>query len=397
MTDQSPHIVDTLHHRVAEQRDAIVSFLHDLVAIPSVDGNIGAVAARVERELRALGFEDVHYAPYGDIVGRIGHGRRVLLYDSHLDTVDVGDPQEWRHGPFSGETQDGVMYGRGTVDEKGSTPPIVYGLKIAHALGLLDGFTAIYFGSIEEWCEGLSARVYAEEEHVRPDYCVIGEPTNLRVARGQRGRCEFRVTAKGRSAHGASPWLGDNAVYKMQALIRAIPELDARLQPNAFLGRGSIVVTHVESREASFNAVPDRCSIVLDRRLTVGETVDQARDQVKALFPSNDFTIEVLQYSRPSYNGYVREVDQVFPVWAMDESAPVVQAAVAASRTLGMDISPYKWDFSTNGTYWAGTAGIPAVGFGPGEEGVVHMIDEHIRLDDVMRSAEWYASLPMFL
>jgi putative selenium metabolism hydrolase len=289
------------------------------------------------------------------------------------------------------------MYGRGTADEKGSTPPMLYGLKIAHDLGWLDGFTAYYFGSIEEWCEGLSARVFAEEEGVRPDFVVIGEPTNLRVYRGQKGRCEFRVTAKGRSAHGASHWLGDNAVYKMASVLRALPDLDARLPSDPFLGRGSIVATHIESRESSFNAVPDRCSIILDRRLTVGETAERALTEVRALLPSADFEAEILRYSRPSYNGYIREVDQVFPVWALEEQHPFVRAGVAACRALGMDASTDKWNFSTNGTYWAGTAHIPSVGFGPGEETVVHMVDEHVRVDDVLRAAEWYALLPKTL
>ncbi len=388
--------LDTVRSRVAAQRDAIISFLRDIVAIPSFDSNIREVAARVERELRTLGFQDVHYAPYGDIVARIGNGPRALLYDSHLDTVGVGDPGEWRHGPFSGVIENGLMYGRGTVDEKGSTPPMIYGLKIAHDLGLLDGFTAYYFGSIEEWCEGLSARVFAEEEGIRPDAVVIGEPTDMHVYRGHKGRCELRVTAKGRSAHGASHWLGDNAVYKMAELIRAIPALDARLPDDPFLGRGSIVVTHVESRESSFNAVPDRCSIVLDRRLTVGETAEQALGQVRALLPSSDFEVEILRYDRPSYNGYRREVEQVFPVWMFDESHPLIQAARATGRTLGLSDETKRWNFSTNGAYWAGIAGIPSVGFGPGEEAVVHMVDEHVRIEDVVRAAEWYALFPTY-
>lgn len=387
-------MIDSIQHRVASQRDAIISFLRDIVAIPSYDSNIRDVAARVEGELRALGFQDVHHAPYGDIVGRIGSGPRVLLYDSHLDTVGVGDPNEWQHGPFSAAIEDGIMYGRGVADEKGSTPPMIYGLKIAHDLGLLDEYTAYYFGSIEEWCEGLSARVFAEEEHVHPDFVVIGEPTNLRVYRGQKGRCEFRVTVRGRSAHGASHWLGNNAVYKMQEVIRAIPELDARLPEDSFLGRGSIVVTHIESRESSLNAVPDRCSIILDRRLTVGETAEQALAQVRALLPSDDFQAEILHYDRPSYNGYVREVEQIFPVWAFEEQHPLVQAAIATSKALGWDTTTDKWNFSTNGAYWAGAAGIPSVGFGPGEESVVHMVDEHVRVDDVVRATEWYALLP---
>ncbi len=390
-------MIDSIHSRVASHRDAMVSFLQDLVRIPSFDSNIRDVAARVERELRALGFAAIHYAPYGDIVARIGEGRRVLLYDSHLDTVGVGDPKEWAHPPFGAEIKDGLLYGRGAVDEKGSTPPMVYGLKIAQDLGLLEGITAYYFGSIEEWCEGLSARVFVEEEKIKPDFVVIGEPTNLRVYRGHKGRVEFRVTAKGKSAHGASHWLGDNAIYKMQQLLPKIPELDARLPNDAFLGRGSIVATVIEARGGSFNVVPDRCTVGLDRRLTFGETAEQALEQVRALLPSSDFDVEILRYDRPSYNGYLREVAQIFPAWAFEETHPFVRAAMDTLRALNLDATTGKWNFSTNGAYWAGHAAIPSVGFGPGEEEVVHMIDEHVRVDEVVRAAEWYALLPRIL
>jgi putative selenium metabolism hydrolase len=391
------NVITTLHSHIATHRDAMISFLRDIVAIPSFDSNIRAVAARVERELRALGFSDIHYAPYGDLVACIGNGKKILLYDSHLDTVGVGDEREWTYGAFSGAIENGMMYGRGTADEKGSTPPMIYGLAIARDLGLLDGFTAYYFGSIEEWCEGLSAQVFVEEEKIKPDFVVIGEPTNLRVYRGQKGRCEMRVAACGRSAHGASPWLGDNAVYKMQAVIRTIQDLDARLPNDPFLGRGSIVVTHIESREASLNAVPDGCSIVLDRRLTRGETAHDALEQVRALLPSSDFEIEFLRYARPSYNGYLREHEQIFPAWTFDEAHPLIRAAIETSRALGWDTTTGKWNFSTNGAYWAGVAQIPSVGFGPGEEEIVHMVDEHVRVDDVVRAAAWYALLPAMI
>ena len=391
-------MIEQIHSHVAQHRDAIISFLRDMVAIPSFDSNIRDVAARVERELRALGFTDIHYAPYGDLVAKIGNGAKTLLYDSHLDTVGAGDEREWKQGgAFSGVIENGLMYGRGTVDEKGSTPPMVYGLKIAHDLGLLEGFNVYYFGSIEEWCEGLSAQVFVEEEKIKPDFVVIGEPTNMRVVRGHKGRVEFRVTAKGTSAHGASHWLGDNALYKMTEVLRAIPELDARLPSDAFLGRGSIVATHIDVRAGSLNVVPDRCSIVLDRRLTFGETAEQALAQVRALLPSQDFAVEILNYTQPSYNGYRREHAQIFPVWAFEETHPFVQAAVATSRELEMDATTGKWNFSTNGAYWAGTAKIASVGFGPGDEAGVHIVDECIRVEDVVRATEWYALLPTMI
>ena len=392
-------MIQAIQSQVTSHRDAIINFLRDIVAIPSFDSNIRNVAARVERELRALGFSDIHYAPYGDIVAKIGNGKKILLYDSHLDTVGVGDKREWKHGAFSGVIENGIMYGRGSVDEKGSTPPMIYGMKLAHDLGLLDAHsvTAYYFGSIEEWCEGLSAQVFVEEEKIKPDFVVVGEPTNNRVYRGQKGRCELRVTAKGTSAHGASHWLGDNALYKMQDVLRKIPELDARLPNDPFLGRGSIVATHIDVRAGSLNVVPDRCSIVLDRRLTFSETAEQAMNQVQELFPSSDFEIEFLRYTQPSYNGYVREHEQIFPVWAFEESHPLIHAGIETSRALGMDTTTDKWNFSTNGAYLAGIAKIPSIGFGPGDEANVHIIDEHTRVDDVVRAAEWYALLPTMI
>ncbi len=74
--------MNEIHSRVASHRDAIISFLRDLVAIPSYDSNIRAVAARVERELRALDFTDIHYAPYGDIVARIGDIDGIITPDA---------------------------------------------------------------------------------------------------------------------------------------------------------------------------------------------------------------------------------------------------------------------------------------------------------------------------
>ncbi len=379
---------------LASHHKDILSFLTDIVAIPSYDSNIREVAKRVEQELRKLGFQEIHYAPYGDLVAKIGNGDRKLLYDSHLDTVGVGDKKEWRFDPYSAKIQDGLMYGRGVVDEKGSTPPMIYGIKAAHDFGLLAGFTAYYFGSIEEWCEGLSAQVFVETENVRPDYVVIGEPTDLRVVRGHKGRAEFRVTAHGRSAHGASHWLGDNALYKMVPVLEAVRVLDQRLPADQFMGRGSIVATSIDVQAGSYNVVPDRCSIILDRRLTIGETAEAALTEVRDLLPNEDFDIQVINYDRPSYNGYVREHPQVFPVWSLDESHPLIQAAVENSRRLNLDTKTGKWNFSTNGAYWTGVAGIPSVGFGPGEEEVVHTVDEHIRVEDVLLAAEWYAQLP---
>jgi len=274
---------------------------------------------------------------------------------------------------------------------------MVYGLAIAKRLGLLAGWTAYYFGNMEEWCDGLSSRVLIEEEGIRPDYVVIGEPTKMQVYRGHKGRVEMKVTAKGKSAHAASNELGDNAIYKLLPIIDAISKLEPELGDDPFLGHGRITVTDMEVETPSINAVPNRATIYIDRRLTFGEEPEREVERIRELIPvenreAGDVTVELLRYDDPSYTGYVKVVDKVFPAWAVPEDHPLIQAGLEACRLIGLpDHTPGKWDFSTNGNYWVGRAGIPALGFSPADEKTAHTVLDSVPLDDVVKSAEFYA------
>ncbi len=295
-----------------------------------------------------------------------------------------------------------MLYARGSCDEKGSTPGMVYGLAIARDLGLLDGLTAYYFGNMEEWCDGVAPNSFVEADpKVRPDFVVVGEPTKMRVYRGHKGRVELKITASGKSAHAASHHLGDNALYKMLSIIAGIRDLDAHLPSDPFLGKATVVVTDAKISTVSINAVPDGFTIFIDRRVTAGETKDSAVAQIRALIPEDlrdEITLEELFYDDPSYTGFVFPVDKYYPAWALDEEHALVQAGQKTVETLWGQRRPTgKWSFSTNGTYWAGKAKIPSIGFGPGDEEVAHAVHEHIRLDDVVQATEWYALFPGML
>jgi putative selenium metabolism hydrolase len=377
--------------------------MRDICAIPSMESMIGPVGERIQQEMRTLGYDEARFDLMGNTIGRIGNGPKVLVYDSHIDTVGVGDKETWPWDPFVGKVEDGVLYARGACDEKGSTPGMIYGLSIARDLGLLKDYTVYYFGNMEEWCDGIAPNAFVEvDPKVRPDFVVIGEPTRMNVYRGHKGRIELKVTASGRSAHAAVHYLGDNAVYKMISIINSIRELDRRFRfgmgSHPVLGHASVVVTDAAVRTNSLNAVPDQFTIFLDRRITLNESHDEVIDLIKGLIPDylrDEIKVEELCYDTPSYTGFVFPLPKYFPAWLEEEKHPLVRAGQETIEDLWGEPRPLgTWEFSTNGTYWAGKAGIPSIGFGPGDEKDAHSPTEHVSLDDVVAATEFYAYLP---
>jgi putative selenium metabolism hydrolase len=399
-------IHEEIKQRVEANRSEIIQFLRNICAIPSMDSLIGPVGERIQAEMRKLGFDEVRFDKMGNTLGRIGSGPKVLVYDSHIDTVGVGDQGDWAWDPFVGKVEDGKLYARGTCDEKGSTPGMVYGLAIARDLGLLEEYTAYYFGNMEEWCDGIAPNAFVEADpQVRPDFVVIGEPTMMNIYRGHKGRIELKITACGRSAHAAVHYLGDNAVYKMISIINLVRELDRRMRfgmgAHPILGHPSITITDVSARTNSLNAVPNQFTIYIDRRITINESHDEVINLIQGLIPDylqHEILVEELFYETPSYTGFTLPLNKYFPAWLQEESHPLVQAGLRSIQSLwGEARALGTWDFSTNGTYWAGKAGIPSIGFGPGDEKTAHTIEENVSLDDVVDAAAFYAHLPISL
>ena len=398
MTDK----IQEIQKRVESSREDIIKFMREICAIPSMESQLKDVGDRIAAEMTKLGFDEVRFDKMGNIMGRIGTGKRVIVYDSHIDTVGVGDPTEWEWDPFIGKVEDGILYARGACDEKGSTPGMVYGLAMARDLGLLEGWTAYYFGNMEEWCDGIAPNTFVEvDPKVKPDFVVIGEPTKMNVYRGHKGRLEMKVTAKGKSAHAASNHLGENAIYKLLPVIAGIRDLEPKLGDHEFLGHGKITVSDMKVQTPSINAVPDEAVIFIDRRMTFGETKEQVKKQVEDLIPAefkDSVKVEELFYDEPSYTGFVFPVDKYFPAWALEEEHPLVQAGQLARTTIGLTDTPSsKWNFSTNGIYWAGKAGIPSIGFGPGDEETAHTVRDSVSLDDMVKATEFYAILPSLI
>ncbi len=376
----------------------LVRFLRDLIAIKSLSAQEGNVIRRVEAEMRACGYDEIRIDPMGNILGRIGHGPRVLALDAHVDTVDVGNPAAWSVDPFEGDERDGIVYGRGACDMKGALASIVYGGRIVKELGLEGDVTLWVVGSVqEEDCDGLCWQYILNEDGLTPEAVVIAEPTNLAVYRGHRGRMEIEVRTQGVSCHGSAPERGVNAVYRMAPIIADIEGLNARLGGEPFLGKGTVTIAEIRSTSPSLCAVADSATIHLDRRLAATDTLESAVGEIEALpgVRAAGAEVVVLDYAVPSWRGLTYPTKKYFPTWLLPEDHPLLRAGAGAyAKLFGSSPEVGRWVFSTNGVAVMGMRGIPCIGFGPGNEIFAHMATEHIPVEHLVKAAAWYAAFP---
>jgi putative selenium metabolism hydrolase len=414
---------------------AMVRFLRDMISHPSESCEEREVIACIRDEMEKVGFDKVEVDGLGNIIGWMGEGDRIIAIDSHVDTVGIGNIENWTDDPYKGYEDDEVIYGRGGSDQEGGLASAVYGAKIMKDLSLIpDGYRLMVVGSVqEEDCDGLCWQYIVNKDGIRPEFVISTEPTDGGIYRGQRGRMEIRVDVKGVSCHGSAPERGDNAIYKMADIIQDVRALnnngcddstqirglvrmlDPRFNPEhfedaRFLGRGTCTVSQVFFTSPSRCAVADSCAISIDRRMTAGETWDSCLEEIRNL-PAvkrygDDVKVSMYMYDRPSWTGEVYRTEAYFPTWINREDAAHVKALVDAHKALfgerrvGPDSQKElrdrpltdKWTFSTNGVAIQGRYGIPCVGFGPGAESQAHAPNEITFKQDLVNCAALYAA-----
>jgi len=384
--------------KAEEYKADMTQFLRDMVRIPSESCGEEKVVLRIKEEMEKVGFDKVEIDPMGNIHGTIGHGKRLIAYDAHIDTVGIGNKANWKFDPYEGYEDEETIGGRGTSDQEGGMTAMVYAGKIIKDLGLEDDYTLVMVGSVqEEDCDGLCWQYIVNEMKLRPEFVISTEPTDGGIYRGQRGRMEIKVTTSGVSCHGSAPERGDNAIFKMAPILQELEELHTKLISDDFLGKGTLTVSEIFHSSPSRCAVADGCTVSIDRRLTKGEDKDYAIGQIEAL-PSvkkAGAKVEMYTYEVPSYTGLVYPTDCYFPSWVVEEDHVACQSVAEAYKNLfNKEPRIDKWTFSTNGVSITGMFGIPTIGFGPGKEAQAHAPNEKTWKQDLVTCAAVYAALP---
>jgi len=373
--------IERLKKLANDARKDLVNFLRDMVRIPSLSGQEGKVAQRVKEEMEKSGFDEVFLDGIGNVVGRIGTGRIRILYDAHMDTVDIGDRKSWRRDPFAADYKGGIVYGRGACDDKAGVACAIYGGKLIVDLGVKGDFTLYVAASVEEESAGGKGIAYLlEKDRLNPHFVLLAEPTSLNIVRGHKGRVGVRVSLKGMSAHAGTPWKGINAIYKMARLVEKIERLNKKLPSFPPLGKGTISVTKIECERASLNAVPDNCAIYVDRRTNTRETLESVKRELSALI-GKEGKLEIL----PKF----------FRAWELPRKHPlVISCRESFMKLFGTNPKVLLWPFCSNGSYTMGERMTPTIIFGPGEERFTHTTFERVKVEHLIKATMFYAVLP---
>ncbi len=397
----------------------MIDFCVRSIRIPSLSGEEKNFAELFLQELQNLGYDEAFIDEWGNVVGLVRGTIEgpTIMFNGHLDHVDIGDVSEWRgYQPYGGEIDsvemeneagDGVevtevIHGRAASDTKGGLACQVYSGAILAKLKK-EGFdikgnymvTAVV---LEEPAEQIGMIGLCEDtlptKGIRVDGVVSCEATGLQLYLGHRGRVEIDVVVYGVTSHGSAPWLGINAVNKSTKLIDAVEKRYAEDVPmDEKLGKSSIALTVIGCSPGAMCIVPDRCTITFDRRLVPSETPEDAIREIQEIVdtlanedPDFRATVSVAAVPRTTYTGKNVTLPNIKQGWRIEEDHPFVKAAAAGLKSIDEPVHYAYWDFGTDLAVVCGKYKIPALGYSPMQEFYCHRPVDQVRTDFMRRA-----------
>lgn len=332
-------------------------------------------------------------------------GYPIVAYNAHMDIVDPGEQTQWRFPPFKLTYEDNKVFGRGTCDMKGGLSCLALSIIVANKLRkLLTPKISVLacFVTEEEVAEGLAFKEIISDLNLKPNAVLLAEPSQMNIARGQRGKLEFFIRAEGKRAHTSVPEAGENAAYKIAKAIIAIESLDRgeyrRIgpDPNKILERTTLVATGFRTIPFTKSFVPDKAEALVIVRLAKGETLSSIKQKLveRGNWP-DDITVDQVFYKGVSYTGVPSEWQAYHPCWELSIEHPFYQFIKKAYyKILLKEPTPIIWPFSTDGAFSAGHMNIPTLGIGPGREDVAHTINEYVEISQLRQALKFYSFLP---
>jgi len=366
----------------------VVELTRALVRAESPTGRESPAAAVLVAALEALGYDDVEVDPAGNVIGVIdrGEGPTVLL-NGHIDTVPAGDPERWPHPPFEGVLDGGRVFGRGACDMKGPVAAMAVGARLAADAGVVGRI--VMTGVVQEEIGGLGARYLAGTQ--RADVVILGEPSDLRLMLGHRGRCEVRAVFPGRLAHAGRASLGENALTRAARFVTALDDLPLPSAPR--LGRASVTPTSLVTlpRDGT-NVVPGSAELAIDYRSVPSEPREALLERLRTLDPGASLSVPEEVFT--SEGGAVRMTlpRENLPYLLAEDHPAIAVARRALTAALGRPVEVDTWWFATDAPHLS-SLGAPILGFGPGDPELAHTSAEHVGVEALHAAVDGYRAL----
>ncbi len=404
---------------------AAIEFTQRLVRCPSLGGDEKGAADICLAEMGKLGYDETLRDEWGNVIGVI-NGQEpgpTILYNGHLDHVPPGELSLWgKYRPYGGEVdvvevdnRDAsgketvqAIHGRGAADLKGGLACQIYAGKLLLALrdaGVqLRGRYIVTAVCLEEPGDQVGTIQLIDDTFKKLgwdyDGLISAEPSSLDIALGHRGRVEPVVSVHGKISHGSAPWLGINAVYKASKFIDKVAnELPQRFPADPDLGRSSIALTIIKASPGELCIVPERCDINFDRRFVPGETPESCIRELQAIIdelaaadPEFRAEVRIAEEVRTFYTGKTVTIANKKSAWKIPREHPFVRAMAAGLEAVGQEVRYKYWYFGTDLSKVVGDDRRPAVGYGAGQEQLIHTPAEMLRTDYMTQSIAGYAA-----
>lgn len=385
--------MDKLNNLFERIEAELIGFTQELVKIRSYTGEEKQVIGAIEKKMKELGYDEVIIDSMGNILGRMGDGDTRIMFDSHVDTVKASEEDGWKHPPFGAVIDDGVLYGRGSVDMKsGATASIYAGYLLKEMDCLRDKTVYISCSVSEEDCDGENLKSLFSELEIKPDYYITCEPSDNKVVTGHKGKAQIVIKTHGVSAHGSAPEKGINAIYEMAEIIQRVESLNEQLSQKP-RPRGTVVMSDISAQSVSLNAVPSQCEVYVDRRMVIGETFDTIKSEMDRVVKGKRADWEVDIVKRLSWTGKEINYRPLHLPWSIEENDKLLIAANKSyENTFGVEPEYDYWDFSTNAVTPV-EMGISSIGFGPGEYKLAHMVNECCAIESIKNACRYYTNL----
>lgn len=364
--------------------DELIRFCQQLIRVKSLSGGEEAAAALIRDKMLELGFDAVRTDRLGNVIGKVAgrSGGPALLLDSHMDTAPADGCGPWSCDPFGGELEQGRIYGRGATDMKGALAAMIFGVAQLKQAGVEPAGDVYVSASVwGQQLEGVALREVMDA--VRPAAVILGAATGLNLHIGQSGRAEIKASRTSRGLSG-------NAVMDMLPFLNGLKQLAERESGEAG-GEAGTVTDIISSPYPGLPGGADGCMLTIDRRLLQGEQEPDVLAAYRKLEPG--IHLEIAEKTCIAYTGQHIRARRFCPAWLMEVDHPLVELALKALHDKGIPSRIAAFGRCGGGSYSAGEAGVPTIGFGPSYETLAHKPDEYIELDQLIRSSLGYYAI----